>query len=85
MGEPSNRSLALGTWQHVGGRNFTAKYQFFAYNPDGTSLGRLRVSSKIRLSADGESFRTTDSAELTDLNGTVLQEICGTREARRLR
>jgi hypothetical protein len=85
MSEPSNRALGLGTWRHVDGRNFTAAYQFFAYNPDGTPLGRLRVSSKIRLSADGESFRTTDTAELTDLNGTVLQQICGTREATRLR
>ena len=85
MEEPPRRALGLGTWQHVGGRNFTAKYQFFAYNPDGSPLGRLRASSRIRLSADGESFRSTDTAELTDLNGTVLQQICGTREARRLR
>jgi hypothetical protein len=85
MGEPPNRALGAGTWQHAGGRNFTATYQFFAYNPDGTPLGRLRVSSKIRLSTDGESFRTSDTAQLSDLNGTVLQDICGTREARRLR
>jgi hypothetical protein len=84
MGEPANRALGLGSWRHVGGRNFTAAYQFFAYNPDGTPLGRLRVSTRIRLSADGESFHTTDTAQLTDLNGTVLQQICGTREARRL-
>jgi hypothetical protein len=84
MGEPPNRALGVGTWRHTGGRNFTANYQFFAYNPDGTPLGRLRVSSRIRLSADGESFHTTDTAQLTDLNGTVLQDICGTREARRL-
>jgi hypothetical protein len=86
MGEPANRALGLGTWRHAGGRSFTASYQFFAYTmPDGAPLGRLRVSSKIRLSADGESFRATDTAQLTDLNGTVLQDICGTREARRLR
>ena len=85
MGEPANRALGLGTWRHAGGRNFTASYQFFAYNPDGTPLGRLRVSSKIRLGADGESFRTVDTSALTDLNGTVLQQICGTREASRLR
>lgn len=84
MSEPANRALGLGAWRHEGGRNFTAAYQFFAYNPDGTPLGRLRVSSRIRLSADGESFRTSDTAELTDLNGTVLDRICGTREATRL-
>lgn len=86
MGEPSNRALGLGTWRHAGGRNFTVTYQFFAYTmPDGAPLGRLRVSAKIRLSHDGESFHATDTAQLTDLNGTVLQDICGTREARRLR
>jgi hypothetical protein len=85
MGEPANRALGLGTWHHAGGRNFTVTYQFFAYNPDGTPLGRLRVSATIRLNVDGESFRATDTAQLTDLNGTVLQQICGTREARRLR
>ena len=85
MGEPANRALGLGTWRHEGGRNFTAAYQFFSYNPDGTPLGRLRVSSTIRLIADGESFRTPDTAELHDLNGTVLDRVCGTREATRLR
>ena len=85
MGVPANRALGLGTWHHEGGRNFTAAYQFFAYNPDGTPLGRLRVSARIRLSADGNSFRASDTAELTDLNGTLLRQICGTREASRLR
>ena len=85
IAEPPNRALGVGTWRHEGGRNFTATYQFFAYNPDGTPLGRLRVSSRIRLSADGESFRTSDTAQVTDFNGTVLQQICGTREAIRVR
>jgi hypothetical protein len=77
-------TTGLGSWRHVGGRNFTALYQFFSYGPDGRLSGKLKVSARIRLSADGGSFRTTDTAELLDLNGTVIGQVCGTREARRL-
>jgi hypothetical protein len=76
-------ATGFGTWRHEGGRNFTALYQFFAYNPDGSPLGRLKVSTRIRLSADGASFRASDTAELTDFNGTVILQSCSTREARR--
>ena len=54
--EPAIRATGLGTWRHAGGRNFTAVYQFFTYAPDGTPTGKLKVSARIRLSADGKSF-----------------------------
>ena len=82
---PPNRALGVGTWRHEGGRNFTSTVQFFVYNPDGTPLGRLKASARIRLSADGESFRSLDTGQITDFNGTVLTQICTTRDATRLR
>ena len=82
--EPNVRATGLGSWQHVGGRNFTALYQFFTYDPTGLPSGRLKVSARIRLGADGSSFTTSDTAEVTDLQGNVLGHVCGTREARRL-
>ena len=81
--EPAIRATGLGTWRHAGGRNFTAVYQFFTYAPDGTPTGKLKVSARIRLSADGKSFRTSDSAEVSDLNGTVVAQVCGYRVATR--
>jgi hypothetical protein len=36
-----------------------------------SGIGWPSPRRRIRLSADGESFRTSDTAELTDLNGTV--------------
>jgi hypothetical protein len=45
---------------------------------------RLKVSARIRLAADGSSFTTSDTAEVTDLQGTVVGHLCGTRQAKRL-
>ena len=82
--QPFERATGLGTWRHAGARNFTSAFQFFTYAPDGTPSGRLKASTQIRLSADGKSFRSRDTFEVSDLNGTVILQGCGTREAIRL-
>ena len=48
----------MGAWRHSGGRNYTSMYQFFTYNADGSPAGGLKVSSEIRLSANGTTFRS---------------------------
>lgn len=82
--EPSQRATGLGVWRHVGGRTFTSAFQFFTYAPDGTPSGRLRSSSRIRMSADGKSFRSSDTVEISDLNGIVILQGCVTQAAIRL-
>jgi hypothetical protein len=81
---PASRATGYGTWQHTGGRNFTSLYQFFAYNPDGSPAGRLKVSSNIELSVDGASFHASERFELSDFSGNVIRRGCSTREATRL-
>ena len=83
--------VGLGAWRHVGGRNYVSEYQFFGYAPgpvgapDGAPDGTLlKVSAKIRLSADGTAFTSSQTADLLDPAGNVLARICGTREATRL-
>ena len=82
--EPNSRATGLGTWRHAGGRTFTAVYQFFTYDPAGLPSGRLKVSSRIRVSADGSSFTALDGAVVTDLQGNVVTQVCSSREATRL-
>ena len=82
--QPFERATGLGTWRHAGGPNFTSAFQFFTYAPDGTPAGRLKGSTHIRLGADGKSFRSNETFEVSDLNGTVILQGCGTREAIRL-
>jgi hypothetical protein len=80
------RSTGMGTWQHTVGKDYTAVYRFFAYNPDGSLGGVIRVSSTIRLNARGTAFTisASDTFEVSDLNGTVIQQGCGTRRGTRL-
>jgi hypothetical protein len=74
----------LGEWQHVGSRDYTSVYSFLEFNPDGSFAGNTNVWSNVRLSADGNTFTSTTTAEITDATGTVLIKACGTRSGTRL-
>ena len=83
--------VGMGAWRHVGGRNYIAEYQFFGYAPppvgapDGAPDGTmLKISAAIRLSADGTSFTSSQTADLLDPAGNVVARICGSRHATRL-
>jgi hypothetical protein len=84
-GQPFERATGLGVWRHAGGRDFTSAFQFFTYAPDGTLAGRVKTSTHIRLSPGGKSFRSYDTVEVSDLNGTVILQGCATQEAIRLK
>ena len=83
--------VGMGAWRHVGGRNYISEYQFFGYAPapvgapDGAPDGTLlKVSGTIRLSADGTSFTSSQTADVVDFDGNVFARVCGTRTATRL-
>ena len=86
VGAPEPHTPGFGRWQYVSGREFSARYQFFTYDPGGIPNGRLRVSARITLAPDGTSFTATDRAETLDLDGnpTFPFVVCGTRKAKRL-
>lgn len=81
---PPSRATGMGGWRHAGGRYYTAVYRFYTYNADGSPAGALKVSSTIRLNARGTAFTAADTFEVSDLNGTVVQQGCGTRQATRV-
>jgi hypothetical protein len=81
--------VGMGAWRHVGGRTYTAQYQFFNYipfgAPDGTPDGTLlRVTATITLNAAGTAFEGSQTGEVVDFAGNVLGQVCGTRTATRL-
>ena len=81
--------IGLGVWRHVGGRTYTAQYQFFGYTPfgapDGTPDGTmLKVTSTITLNAAATAYESVDTGDLVDSTGNVLGQVCGTKAATRL-
>ncbi len=50
----------LGSWQHVGGRHYTASFRFFRYNgSDDSFAGTQTASVDIELSKDAKTLTTT--------------------------
>ena len=81
---PSSRGAGFGTWENMGGRSYSAPFQFFQFNPDGTFAGTVRIARNILLAADANSYTSTVSVEILDPNGNVVATLCGTESATRL-
>ena len=71
-----------GVWSHQTGRHYSGAFQFFTLNPDGT-FGRVIVRSAISLGQGGNSYTSTDTAEVLDANGNLLFRACSTTTATR--
>jgi hypothetical protein len=73
---PALRSPSHGVWSYNGGRSYTTTFQFFRFNPDGTLAGRQIIRQQVELSQDGNSYTTTATAQVLDVNGTVIANNC---------
>lgn len=83
-GRPTARGPGLGTWQHLGGRSYSAVFRFFRFNTDGSFAGSRKVTRTIILSRDANEFTATASDELFDANDNLIQTGCATETATRL-
>ena len=69
------RGPGYGVWSGRGG-NYTSKFRYFRYNPDGTLAGSNVVTRTILLAADGNSHTATTRQEIRSVTGAVLQTGC---------
>ncbi|HEX5176043.1 MAG TPA: hypothetical protein VFV83_03385 [Chthoniobacteraceae bacterium] len=81
---PTMHGPGLGTWQRLGGRNYSAPFQFFNFNPDGSFAGVQKISRTITLGGGGNSFTSVVTFESFDPDGNLLFAGCGTESATRL-
>lgn len=73
---PTLRGPGQGVWTYNGRRQFTARFQFFRFNADGTLAGRQIVTQNTTLSYDGNNFTSSATAQILDVNGNVIQNNC---------
>lgn len=74
--DPKLRGASHGVWSYQSNRRYTTSFQFFRFNADGTHAGRNVVRQQIRLSADGNSYTATATAQIFDAGGNVIQNNC---------
>jgi hypothetical protein len=84
--EPGSTALpGHGAWSHDLGRSYSGAFQFFMLNPNPALTARVIVRSSITLDLGGDSYSSTDTAEILNLNGDVLDRACSTTAATRFK
>lgn len=82
--EPGGNFLpGHGAWSHQAGGGYSGAFQFFSLNPDGSVARRTIVRSAITLGKGGDSYTSTDTAEVFDAIGNLLFRSCSTSTATR--
>ncbi len=74
-----------GAWSHTTGRNYSGAFQFFALNANPALNARVIVRSNISLDRGGDSYTSTDTAEIFALDGTLVDRSCSTTTATRFK
>jgi hypothetical protein len=72
-----------GVWRHDIGRNYSGAFRFLILNANPALTRRVTVRSSISLGLDGNSYTSTDAAEIRYLNGDLIESSCSTSEATR--
>jgi hypothetical protein len=81
---PRSRGPGFGTWQNLGEGSYSAPFEFFSFNTDGTFAGEVGIGRDLQLAADGNSYSSVVSVEIVDPNGSVIATLCGTEVATRV-
>lgn len=63
---------------------FTNTITSFRFNADGTYAGTQKITRQIELDGSGDGFTSTNSVEIIDTSGTVLQTLCSTETGTRI-
>jgi hypothetical protein len=81
---PALASPSAGHWEFLGGRSYSASFQFFRFDTTGTWTGTQKVSRDITLDSSGDTFTSVISFTTYDVNGNVIASGCGAETATRV-
>lgn len=65
---------AQGIWKRVGNR-YHLTFVLFAFNPDHSPAGKIRVRAEMTLAPNGRRFDAQYEVDFIDLDGTVVPEV----------
>jgi hypothetical protein len=82
---PGREGPGFGTWTRMGHRTYySAPFQFFNFNEDGSFAGVQKITRTIAIAADGNTYTSQVNFASYDSNGNLLFSGCGTEAATRL-
>jgi hypothetical protein len=80
---PTSRGPAWGRWVREG-EQYSARFRFARYAPDGTLVGYTRVQRHFTMAADGQTLNGSARFEIQDPAGNTFAVGCATDITRRL-
>ena len=72
---PALRSIGLGVWRHVGGREYVATFKEFRYDASGALTGKVIVVSQIRHELD-DTLTTSAVGTFYNAAGNPTSSVC---------
>ena len=81
---PTLQGPGSGTWKRTTQRSYSAPFQFFNFNADGTFAGTQKITRTITIAANGNSYTSVVNFGSYDPAGNLLFSGCGTEVATRL-
>lgn len=81
---PALRSPGHGVWEKESRSTYSASFIFQRFNPDGTYAGTQKITSAIELGGrNGNTYATTTSIQIFDVNDNLIGTGCATATATR--
>jgi len=77
-GAPLPRSSGQGVWNYQSRGHYSAAFQFFRFNADGTYAGKQINRVQIELSRFGSGYTSSAMAQVLDAGGNVIANNCFT-------
>ncbi|MBA3832082.1 MAG: hypothetical protein H0X34_09350 [Chthoniobacterales bacterium] len=81
---PTGHGPGVGTWTRLNRRSYSAPFQFFNFNADGSFAGTQKIMRRITIGPDGNTYTSVVNFEIYDPNGNLVFSGCGTEAATRL-
>lgn len=82
---PLGKSAAHGEWRHEGGRQFSATFLFYAFDPMGNHAVTIRVRTRITLNEQGDEWSGPFKFDLLTPDGNLILTGDGSHSARRVK
>ena len=74
------RGPGVGSWERVDDHQFTARFKFFLFNPDGSRRGSEEITNHIELTGP-DAFEANATFDLFDAAGNMTGQGCAINES----
>ena len=78
------RTSGHGIWTRVSGRDYIDTFTFYTFDADRTFTGTSKIRQNITLGKNSNSFTSSDTFEVRDPNGNLVESGCANATATRL-